>query len=79
MRYEPPPEQGDLFSTDYEKKECDDQDRKDDWDDDLSVMSDSSVRLESDGELNLSVADKLKSIRNEKGQHVIAKMDMSTE
>ncbi len=74
MRYEPPPEQGDLFITDYEKKEGDDQDRKDDWDDDLSVMSDSSMRPKNDDELNLSVADKLKSIRNEKGQHVIAKI-----
>jgi serine/threonine protein kinase len=74
LRYEPPPEQSDLFSTDYEKKEGEDEDRTDDWDDNLSVMSDSSVRAKSNEDVNLSVADKLKLIRNEKGQHVIAKI-----
>jgi len=76
LRYEPPPEQSDLFSTDYEKKEADDEDYTEDWDDDLSQISDSSRRggKNNDKEANLSVAEKLKLIRNEKGQHVIAKI-----
>lgn len=74
LRYEPPLEQSDLFSTDYEKNEGDDEDRTDDWDDNLSVTSESSARATSNNEMNLSVADKLKLIRNEKGQHVIAKI-----
>mmetsp|Transcript_3892 Transcript_3892/g.8719 ORF Transcript_3892/g.8719 Transcript_3892/m.8719 type:complete len:2464 (-) Transcript_3892:122-7513(-) len=75
LRYEPPPEQSDLFSTDYDGKEADDEDYTEDWDDDLSQMSDSSRPGAKNGdEANLSVAEKLKLIRNEKGQHVIAKI-----
>jgi len=76
LRYEPPPEQSDLFSTDYDGKEDDEgKDYTEDWDDDLSQVSDSSGRAEiMNEEANLSVADKLKLIRNEKGQHVIAKI-----
>lgn len=75
LRYEPPPEQSDLFSTDYEKKEADDEDYTEDWDDDLSQMSDSSrPGGKHADDANLSVADKLKLIREEKGQHVIAKI-----
>lgn len=74
LRYEPPPEQSDLFSADYEKKDNGDDDRADDWDDSLSLTSDSSARAKSNKEMNLSVADKLKLIRNEKGRHVIAKI-----
>jgi hypothetical protein len=74
LRYEPPPEQSDLFSTDYEKNDNGDDDRADDWDDSLSLNSDSSARAKSNKEMNLSVADKLKLIRNEKGRHVIAKI-----
>lgn len=80
LRYEPPPEQSDLFSTDYEKKE-DDEDFTDDWDDDLSQMSDSSrnQRAKINEDANLSVAEKLKLIRNEKGEHVIAKITPRTD
>lgn len=75
LRYEPPPEQSDLFSTDYEKKEADNEDYTEDWDDDLSQMSDSSRQgAKNNDEANLSVAEKLKFIRHEKGQHVIAKI-----
>jgi len=75
LRYEPPPEQSDLFSTDYEKKEADDEDYTEDWDDDLSQMSNSSrLGAKSSEEASLSVVEKLKLIRNEKGQHVIAKI-----
>ncbi|KAL7543492.1 hypothetical protein ACHAXR_012784, partial [Thalassiosira sp. AJA248-18] len=74
LRYEPPPEQSDLFSTDYEK-EADDEDYTEDWDDDLSQVSDSSrPGAKNDEEANLSVAEKLKLIRHETGQHVIAKI-----
>lgn len=74
LRYEPPPEQSDLFSTDYDAKDDDGEDYTDDWDDDLSQVSDASGRAKSNEEANMSVADKLKLIRNEKGQHVIAKI-----
>lgn len=74
LRYEPPPEQSDLFVTDYEKKDAEDEDYTEDWDDDLSQASESSVRAKMIDEANLSVADKLKLIRSEKGQNVIAKI-----
>jgi len=75
LRYEPPPEQSDLFSTDYERKEGDDRDYLEDWDDDLSQISNSSKPgAVINDEANLSVAEKLKIIRHEKGQHVIAKI-----
>lgn len=73
LRYEPPPEQSNLFSTDYSATKVDD-DYTEDWDDDLSHTSNSSMRIKYDEEANLSVAEKLKLIRNEKGQHVIAKI-----
>ena len=73
LRYEPPPEQSDLFSTDYTAKKLDD-DYTEDWDDDLSQTSSAPMRIKGNEESNLSVADKLKLIRNEKGQHVIAKI-----
>ena len=74
LRYEPPPEQSDLFSTDYDGKKSDDDDYTEDWDDDLSQTSNATMRIKANEESNLSVADKLKLIRNEKGQHVIAKI-----
>jgi len=74
LRYEPPPEQSDLFSTDYDGKNAEDEDYTEDWDDDLSQMSDSSRPGGKNGEANLSVAEKLNLIRHEKGQHVIAKI-----
>ena len=74
LRYEPPPEQSDLFSTDYDGKEADAEDFTEDWDDDLSQISSASRVAMNEEEANLSVAEKLKLIRNEKGQHVIAKI-----
>lgn len=74
LRYEPPPEQSDLFTTDYDGKDDDAEDYTEDWDDDLSQMSDASGRAKINEEANLSVAEKLKVIRHEKGQHVIAKI-----
>ena len=74
LRYEPPPEQSDLFSTDYDGKKSDDDDYTEDWDDDLSQTSNATMRIKANEESNLSVADKLKLIRNEKGLHVIAKI-----
>jgi ankyrin repeat protein len=75
LRYEPPAEQSDLFSTDYKKEEADDGDYTEDWDDDLSQMSDASKRgTMNDDEANMCVAEKLKLIRQEQGQHVIAKI-----
>jgi len=73
LRYEPPPEQSNLFKTQYEQKD-EDNDYRDDWDDDLSVMSDEKARKTSLEDANMSVAEKLSVIRNEKGQHVIAKI-----
>lgn len=73
LRYEPPPEQSNLFKTQYEQTD-DDNDYRDDWDDDLSVMSDEKARKISLDDANMSVAEKLTVIRNEKGQHVIAKI-----
>ena len=73
LRYEPPPEQSNLFKTQYEQTD-DDNDNRDDWDDDLSVMSDEKARKISLDDANMSVAEKLSVIRNEKGQHVIAKI-----
>eukprot|EP00985_Skeletonema_marinoi_P026654 scaffold20856_cov138-Skeletonema_marinoi.AAC.2 len=73
LRYEPPPEQSNLFKTQYEQTD-DDNDYRDDWDDDLSVMSDEKARKTSLEDANMSVAEKLSAIRNEKGQHVIAKI-----
>ena len=73
LRYEPPPEQSNLFKTQYEEAD-DDNDGRDDWDDDLSVMSDEKARKTSMEDANMSVAEKLSAIRNEQGQHVIAKI-----
>ena len=73
LRYDPPPEQSNLFNVQYEQKD-DDNDYRDDWDDDLSVMSDEKARKTSLEDANMSVTEKLSVIRNEKGQHVIAKI-----
>ena len=74
LRYEPPPEQSDLFTTDYEMKE-EGKDYTEDWDDDLSQVSDTSRGRAIDyEEANLSVAEKLKVIREENGDHVVAKI-----
>ena len=75
LRYEPPAEQSDLFTTDYERKEGDAEDYMEDWDDDMSEASDSSrARAMNHDDGNMSVADKLNLIRHEKGEHVIAKI-----
>ena len=77
LRYEPPPEQSDLFSTDYENKKTDEEDYVDDWDDDLSHVSDSSKQGANtcgSEDSNMSVSEKLSLIRNETGTHVIAKI-----
>lgn len=75
LRYEPPPEQSNLFSIEYEQNDDDNNDYRDDWDDDLSVLSsDEKARKVSLEDANMSVAEKLSVIRNEKGQHVIAKI-----
>ena len=76
LRFQPPPEQSDLFRVDYESKESDVVDYTEDWDDDMSQVSESSGRGKKQEriDVNLSVSEKLKLIRNEKGQHVIAKI-----
>jgi len=77
LRYDPPPEQDDLFVTDYENKETEHDDFLDDWDDDLSRISLSCIDKEKTrdrDDVNLSPSEKLKMIRKEKGQHVIAKI-----
>jgi hypothetical protein len=77
LRFEPPQEQSDLFRTDYETKKSETVDYTDDWDDDVSQMSDSSDQGKKGKDAvdaNLSVPERLKLIRSEKGQHVIAKI-----
>ena len=77
LRFEPPPEQSDLFRIDYESKESEVIDYTEDWDDDMSQVSESSgpgKKKKDRIDVNLSVSEKLKLIRNEKGQHVIAKI-----
>ena len=77
LRFEPPMEQSDLFRTDYEDKLSESVDYTEDWDDDVSQMSESSgqgKKGEDTIDVNMSVAERLKLIRSEKGQHVIAKI-----
>lgn len=76
LRYEPPPEQSDLFRTDYECKKSDTVDYTEDWDDDMSQASEKSGagKKDTNNNANLSVPERLKLIREEKGQHVIAKI-----
>jgi len=66
LRYDPPPEQDDLFVTDYENKETEHDDFLDDWDDDLSRISLSCIDKEKTrdrDDVNLSPSEKLKMIR----------------
>lgn len=77
LRFEPPLEQSDLFRTDYESSKASEGiDFTEDWDDDMSQKSESSIlgRNGNDAGINLSVPERLELIRNEKGQHVIAKI-----
>eukprot|EP00804_Cyclotella_cryptica_P021597 CCRYP_005870-RA/>CCRYP_005870-RA protein AED:0.20 eAED:0.20 QI:295/1/1/1/0.88/0.8/10/1786/2243 len=77
LRFEPPLEQSDLFCIDYESKKSEIVDYTEDWDDDLSQVSGSSgpeKKGKDSKDVNMSVSERLKLIRNEKGQQVIAKI-----
>jgi len=78
LRYDPPPEQSDQFTTEYVEKKDEVENYVEDWDDDLSQSSETSRHGvgREDNDANLSVKEKLKVIRAEKGQRVIAKITL---
>ncbi len=66
LRYDPPPEEGDFFVTDYENKETEHGGFLDDWSDDLSQISESITNKETlrdRDDVDLSPSEKLKIIR----------------
>lgn len=77
LRYEPPAQQGGGYTVLHDEKvDGGDNDYVEDWDDSsqVSVVSRSSIRSTLSIRSQQSIEDKLRRIRKEKGQQVIAKL-----
>ena len=77
LRYDPPKEQSGQFTIIHDdKKDGEDNDYLEDWDDSsqVSAMSRNSMRSTLTSRSQQTIEDKLRQIKREKGQQVIAKL-----
>jgi len=76
LRYEPPKDHSGQFTVLHEDKNDGDNDYVEDWDDSsqVSAVSRNSIRSTLSSRSQQTIEDKLRYIRKEKGQQVIAKL-----
>jgi len=81
LRYEPPPQQSGAFTILHEDKKDETNNFVEDWDDSsqISGMSKNSVRSNLTARSQQTIEDKLRHIRKEKGQQVIAKLTSKSD
>ena len=81
LRYDPPPQSSGAFTVLHEEKNDGNDDYVEDWDDSshVSGVSKTSIRSTLTSRSQQSIEDKLRQIRREKGQQVIAKLTSRSE
>lgn len=81
LRYDPPPQSNGAFTVLHEEKNDGADDYLEDWDDasHISGTSKTSMRSALSSRSQQSIEDKLRLIRREKGQQVIAKLTSRSE
>jgi ankyrin repeat protein len=81
LRYDPPPQSSGAFTVLHEEKNDGADDYLEDWDDasQVSCVSKTSIRSTLTSRSQQSIEDKLRLIRREKGQQVIAKLTSRSE
>jgi len=81
LRYDPPPQSSGAFTVLHEEKHDGNDDYLEDWDDSshVSGISKASIRSTLTSRSQQSIEDKLRHIRREKGQQVIAKLTSRSE
>lgn len=78
LRYDPPPQSSGAFTVLHEEKNDGADDYIEEWDD-ASHISKTSIRSTLTSRSQQSIEDKLRHIRREKGQQVIAKLTSRSE
>ena len=81
LRYDPPPQSNGAFTVLHEEKNDGGDDYIEEWDDasHVSGLSKQSIRSTLTSRSQQSIEDKLRHIRREKGQQVIAKLTSRSE